>query len=135
MVNKKRLYQTAAPYPTSIAALAFSPDGQMLAVAASYTFEKVMPILSLGYQLSYAFSDRLTRPEMNCRLGWHQAVSQYQQNILPGAVSADIGPDGICCFQKPQSAHPAVQGDQPHPADAVYIRRMADAEVTPKQRR
>jgi hypothetical protein len=45
MVNKKRLYQTAAPYPTSIAALAFSPDGQMLAVAASYTFEKVARVL------------------------------------------------------------------------------------------
>ena len=45
MVNKKRLYQTAVPYPTSIAALAFSPDGGMLAVAASYTFEKVTRFL------------------------------------------------------------------------------------------
>lgn len=36
--NKKRLYQYAK-YPTSIAALAFSRDGQYLAVASSYTFE------------------------------------------------------------------------------------------------
>ncbi|CAI5495069.1 unnamed protein product [Closterium sp. Naga37s-1] len=36
--NKKRLYQYAK-YPTSIAALSFSRDGRLLAVAASYTFE------------------------------------------------------------------------------------------------
>ena len=36
--NKKRLHQYA-PYPTSIAALAFSADGAQLAVASSYTFE------------------------------------------------------------------------------------------------
>ena len=77
MVNKKRLYQTAAPYPTSIAALAFSPDGDMLAVAASYTFEKV-PRFLLGASIvmcNPGQADRLTRPEMKCRPGWHQAVS------------------------------------------------------------
>lgn len=42
MVNKKRLYQTPVPYPTSVAALAFSPNGSMLAVASSYTFEQVL---------------------------------------------------------------------------------------------
>lgn len=37
-LHKKKL--TSFPsYPTSIAALAFSPDGTQLAVASSYTFE------------------------------------------------------------------------------------------------
>ncbi|OAY81323.1 Mitotic checkpoint protein BUB3.1 [Ananas comosus] len=36
--NKKRLYQYAR-YPSSIAALSFSRDGRLLAVASSYTFE------------------------------------------------------------------------------------------------
>lgn len=36
--NKKRLYQYAK-YPTSIAALSFSRDGRLLAIASSYTFE------------------------------------------------------------------------------------------------
>ena len=75
MVNKKRLYQTAAPYPTSIAALAFSPDGDMLAVAASYTFEKVTRFLLGSINCRVQPSDRLTRPEVKCRLGEHRAVS------------------------------------------------------------
>ncbi|KAF4364400.1 hypothetical protein F8388_006977 [Cannabis sativa] len=37
--NKKRLYQYSK-YPTSIAALSFSKDGRLLAVASSYTFEE-----------------------------------------------------------------------------------------------
>jgi cell cycle arrest protein BUB3 len=37
--NKKRLYQYSK-YPTSISALSFSRDGQLLAVASSYTFEE-----------------------------------------------------------------------------------------------
>uniref|UniRef100_A0A1D1Z8A6 Mitotic checkpoint protein BUB3 n=1 Tax=Anthurium amnicola TaxID=1678845 RepID=A0A1D1Z8A6_9ARAE len=37
--NKKRLYQFSK-YPTSIAALSFSRDGGLLAVASSYTFEE-----------------------------------------------------------------------------------------------
>ncbi|KAJ8424135.1 hypothetical protein Cgig2_005505 [Carnegiea gigantea] len=37
--NKKRLYQYAK-YPTSIAALSFSRDGRLLAVASSYTYEE-----------------------------------------------------------------------------------------------
>lgn len=37
--NKKRLCQFPR-YPTSIAALAFSEDGQTLAVASSYTYEE-----------------------------------------------------------------------------------------------
>ncbi|KAJ4881926.1 Mitotic checkpoint protein BUB3.2 [Raphanus sativus] len=37
--NKKRLYQYSK-YPTSIAALSFSRDGGLLAVASSYTFEE-----------------------------------------------------------------------------------------------
>ncbi|GBG90584.1 hypothetical protein CBR_g50927 [Chara braunii] len=37
--NKKRLYQYQK-YPTSIAALSFSRDGRLLAVASSYTFEE-----------------------------------------------------------------------------------------------
>ncbi|GER36907.1 transducin/WD40 repeat-like superfamily protein [Striga asiatica] len=37
--NKKRLYQYAK-YPTSIAALSFSRDGKLLAVASSYTYEE-----------------------------------------------------------------------------------------------
>lgn len=37
--NKKRLYQYQR-YPTSIAALAFSRNGSLLAVAASYTYEQ-----------------------------------------------------------------------------------------------
>mmetsp|Transcript_77829 Transcript_77829/g.209752 ORF Transcript_77829/g.209752 Transcript_77829/m.209752 type:complete len:243 (+) Transcript_77829:404-1132(+) len=37
--NKKRL-QAPWSYPTSIAALAFNPTGNMLAVASSYTFEE-----------------------------------------------------------------------------------------------
>lgn len=37
--NKKRL-QAPWSYPTSVAALAFSPTGAMLAVASSYTFEE-----------------------------------------------------------------------------------------------
>ncbi|KAL2649628.1 hypothetical protein R1flu_017756 [Riccia fluitans] len=37
--NKKRLYQYSR-YPTSIAALSFSRDGRLLAVASSYTFEE-----------------------------------------------------------------------------------------------
>lgn len=36
--NKKRLFQISS-YPTSIASLAFSPQGNMLAVASSYMFE------------------------------------------------------------------------------------------------
>ncbi|KAJ4824990.1 hypothetical protein Tsubulata_014365 [Turnera subulata] len=36
--NKKRLYQYSK-YPSSIAALSFSRDGRLLAVASSYTFE------------------------------------------------------------------------------------------------
>ncbi|GAA0166945.1 RNA metabolism protein [Lithospermum erythrorhizon] len=36
--TKKRLYQYAK-YPTSIAALSFSRDGRLLAVASSYTYE------------------------------------------------------------------------------------------------
>lgn len=36
--NKKRLAQILK-YPTSVAALAFNPDGSLLAVASSYTFE------------------------------------------------------------------------------------------------
>jgi len=43
--NKKRLWQTPAPYPTSVAALAFSHTGGLLAVAASYTFEQVRRIV------------------------------------------------------------------------------------------
>ncbi|KAL5988191.1 hypothetical protein ACLOJK_035954 [Asimina triloba] len=37
--NKKRLYQYSR-YPTSIAALSFSRDGSLLAVASSYTYEE-----------------------------------------------------------------------------------------------
>ena len=37
--NKKRLFQIDR-YPTTVAALAFSRDGSMLAVAASYTHER-----------------------------------------------------------------------------------------------
>ncbi|KAI3704172.1 hypothetical protein L1987_74387 [Smallanthus sonchifolius] len=37
--NKKRLYQYSK-YPTSIAALSFSRDGRLLAVASSYTYEE-----------------------------------------------------------------------------------------------
>jgi len=37
--NKKRLCQFHK-YPTSIAALTFSADGTLLAIAASYTFEE-----------------------------------------------------------------------------------------------
>ncbi|CAH2053293.1 unnamed protein product [Thlaspi arvense] len=37
--NKKRLYQYSK-YPTSISALSFSRDGQLLAVASSYTYEE-----------------------------------------------------------------------------------------------
>ncbi|CAM6082104.1 unnamed protein product [Calypogeia fissa] len=37
--NKKRLYQYSK-YPTSIAALSFSRDGRLFAVASSYTFEE-----------------------------------------------------------------------------------------------
>ncbi|WZZ07822.1 hypothetical protein YC2023_093743 [Brassica napus] len=37
--NKKRLYQYSK-YPTSIAALSFSRDGGLLAIASSYTFEE-----------------------------------------------------------------------------------------------
>jgi cell cycle arrest protein BUB3 len=37
--DKKRLYQYSK-YPTSIAALSFSRDGRLLAVASSYTFEE-----------------------------------------------------------------------------------------------
>ncbi|CAN6458896.1 unnamed protein product [Victoria cruziana] len=37
--NKKRLYQYSK-YPSSIAALSFSRDGRLLAVASSYTFEE-----------------------------------------------------------------------------------------------
>ncbi|WOL16952.1 mitotic checkpoint protein [Canna indica] len=37
--NKKRLYQYSK-YPTSIAALSFSRDGRLLAIASSYTFEE-----------------------------------------------------------------------------------------------
>ncbi|KAK6136937.1 hypothetical protein DH2020_029315 [Rehmannia glutinosa] len=37
--NKKRLYQYAK-YPTSVAALSFSRDGRLLAVASSYTYEE-----------------------------------------------------------------------------------------------
>lgn len=38
--NKKRLWQTPTPFPSSIAALAFSDDGRLLAIASSYTFEQ-----------------------------------------------------------------------------------------------
>ncbi|CAN1302534.1 Mitotic checkpoint protein BUB3.2 [Linum perenne] len=37
--NKKRLYQYSK-YPSSIAALSFSKDGRLLAVASSYTYEE-----------------------------------------------------------------------------------------------
>lgn len=37
--NKKRLFQYSK-YPTSIAALSFSRDGRLLAVASSYTYEE-----------------------------------------------------------------------------------------------
>ncbi|KAG8364198.1 hypothetical protein BUALT_Bualt19G0103400 [Buddleja alternifolia] len=37
--NKKRLYQYTK-YPTSVAALSFSRDGRLLAVASSYTYEE-----------------------------------------------------------------------------------------------
>ncbi|GKB75423.1 mitotic checkpoint protein BUB3.1 [Tanacetum coccineum] len=37
--NKKRLYQYPK-YPTSFAALSFSKDGRLLAVASSYTYEE-----------------------------------------------------------------------------------------------
>ncbi|KAL7119114.1 hypothetical protein ACP275_02G043200 [Erythranthe tilingii] len=37
--NKKRLYQYAK-FPTSVAALSFSRDGRLLAVASSYTYEE-----------------------------------------------------------------------------------------------
>ncbi len=36
--NKKKIF-TLPPFPTSIAALAFSRDGSELAIAASYTYE------------------------------------------------------------------------------------------------
>lgn len=38
--NKKRTCQYKKRYPTSIASLAFSPSGDFLAIAASYTFEQ-----------------------------------------------------------------------------------------------
>lgn len=37
--NKKRLYQYSK-YPSSVAALSFSKDGRLLAIASSYTFEE-----------------------------------------------------------------------------------------------
>lgn len=37
--NKKRLCQVAG-YPSSVASLAFSSDGKLLAVASSYTYEQ-----------------------------------------------------------------------------------------------
>lgn len=63
--HKKRLCQFRK-YPTSIAALAFSPTGDAVAIAASYTFEN---------------------------------------------------------------------GDQPHPADAIFVRRLTDADLRPKKPR
>lgn len=60
--KKKRLCSLRR-YPTSVAALAFSPSGESLAVGASYTYE---------------------------------------------------------------------HGDQPHPPDAIFVRRIAEAEVRPK---
>lgn len=38
-LNKKKLV-TLPPFPTSIAALAFHPNGQELAISSSYTFEQ-----------------------------------------------------------------------------------------------
>jgi cell cycle arrest protein BUB3 len=38
-INKKRLYQYSK-YASSIAALSFSKDGHLLAVASSYTYEE-----------------------------------------------------------------------------------------------
>jgi cell cycle arrest protein BUB3 len=61
---KKKRISSLRRYPTSIASLAFSPDGEFLAVASSYTYEN---------------------------------------------------------------------GDVAHPADAVFIRRVADTEVRPKR--
>ncbi|KAG2500478.1 hypothetical protein HYH03_002043 [Edaphochlamys debaryana] len=63
--NKKRLFQSAR-YPTSVASMSFSRNGDMLAVAASYAYE---------------------------------------------------------------------QGERDHPADAIYIRAVQDAEVRPKARK
>lgn len=37
--NQKRLCQLTG-FPTSIAAMAFSPDGSRLAIASSYTYER-----------------------------------------------------------------------------------------------
>ena len=37
--NKKKIF-SLPPFPTSVAALAFSRDGSELAIAASYTFEE-----------------------------------------------------------------------------------------------
>lgn len=63
--NKKRLSQIAS-YPSAVAALAFSRDGQQLAIAASYTYEN---------------------------------------------------------------------GEQDHPADAIYTKAMTESEVRPKPRK
>lgn len=38
--NKKRLFQISR-YPTNVASMSFSKDGQLLAVASSYTYEQV----------------------------------------------------------------------------------------------
>lgn len=63
--NKKRLHQVSG-YPTAVAAAAFSGDSAILAVAASYTYER---------------------------------------------------------------------GEADHPADAIYLRPVADAEIAPRQKR
>ncbi len=48
--------------------------------------------------------------------------------LMPGARAGDGGLLAVA------ASYTFEQGDRPHPADAIYVRRMADAEVLPKSR-
>jgi len=71
-VNKKRLRQFPG-YATSISSLAFSPDGQYLAIAVSYAYEEgekeyALCVLEISQQRSGPYSHGM--PPCRCRLSW-----------------------------------------------------------------
>ncbi|THF94318.1 hypothetical protein TEA_004370 [Camellia sinensis var. sinensis] len=105
--NKKRLYQYSK-YPTSIAALSFSRDGRLLAVASSYTYEE-------GDKPYGTFATGGCDGYVNVWDG-NNKKRLYQYSKYPTSIAAlSFSRDGRL-----------------HEPDAIFVRSVNEVEVKPK---
>lgn len=94
-------------YPTSVSAMAFSPDTRLLAVASSYAYENVC-----------ARSPCVPPGGTPC-------APADAASVLPSRRSTPTHPT-------PSPTPRSRQGDVPHEPDSIYIRPVSENEVKPK---